>query len=175
VRHLIQEGAVFNQIFALKYDSLLNFMQQTYTSFVYASDEDFEGRKQDMQKLRETQPPSTGTSAGKPTLDFVCSLDWELKYNEIFVKYADSLVEAIYRNDAHVQNDATLQEFYESLSTLFDTVPGRYENFQSKAGIKRFLSDTINHMTVGHEFYGTTGVSGAADPRVILVSFSRCC
>jgi hypothetical protein len=173
VRHLVQEGAVFNQIFALKYDSLLNFLEKTYTSFVYASDEDFEGRQQDMQILREMQPPSI--IAGQPRLDFVCSLDWELKYHEIFVKYADSLVEAIYRNDAHVQNDATLQEFYGSLGTLFETIPDRYESFQSKAGIKRFLSDTINHLVVGHGFYGTTGMSGAADPRVIMVSFSRCC
>jgi hypothetical protein len=184
VRHLIQEGAVFNQIFALKYDSLLNFLQQTYTGFVYASDEDFEGRTHTMEKLRETEPPSTSagiptpvgetppppTSAGRPKLDFVCSLDWELKYHKIFTKYTDSLVDAIYEDDEHVENDDELQDFYVSLNTLFETIPDRYNAFKSKAGIKRFLSDTINHLVVGHEFYGTTGVSGATDPRVIMVS-----
>ncbi len=103
-------------------------------------------------------------------LDFVCSLDWELKYHDIFVKYADSLVDAIYEDDQHVENDVELQDFYKCLNTLFETVPDRYNAFRSKAGIKRFLSDTMNHLVVGHEFYGTTGVSGATDPRVIMVS-----
>jgi hypothetical protein len=184
VRHLVQEGAVFNQIFALKYDSLMNFLQQTYTGFVYASDEDFEGRTHTMEKLRETEPASTSEdestsvgetppspkSAGRPTLDFVCSLDWELKYHGIFTKYADSLVDAIYEDDEHVENDCELQDFYVCLNTLFETIPDRYNAFKSKAGISRFLSDTINHLVVGHEFYGTTGVSGATDPRVIMVS-----
>jgi hypothetical protein len=167
----------------------MNFLQQTYTGFVYASDEDFEARTHSMQKLRETQPPSASAgkptpvgeatsppkTAGRPMLDFVCSLDWELKYHDIFVKYADSLVDAIYEDDQHVENDVELQDFYKCLNTLFETVPDRYNAFRSKAGIKRFLSDTINHLVVGHEFYGTTGVSGAADPRVIMVSVRYNC
>jgi hypothetical protein len=94
---------------------------------------------------------------------------------DIFTKYADSLVDAIYEEDQHVENDVELQDFYVCLNTLFETVPDRYNAFRSKAGIKRFLSDTINHLVVGHEFYGTTGVSGATDPRVIMVSTCYSC
>lgn len=170
VRHLIQDGAVFNQIFALDYDSLLNFMQQTYNSFEYACDEDFEAREKTNEKLRERSPSAGSPDRSALSLDFNCSLDWELSYRDIFVRYADSMVDAIYYSDQHVKDDDALQEFFATILTLFNTVPDRYEAFQSKAGVSRFLSDTINHLVIGHQFYGTTGVSGATDPRIILVS-----
>jgi hypothetical protein len=173
VRHLIQEGAVFSQIFALKYDSLLNFFGQCYNDFVLNSDEDFEERVTTMKKLRERPPAATSTT--RPTLDFSCSLDWELSYHGIFVKYANSCVDAIYKTDKHVEEDVQLQEFYASLKLLFATIPERYTDFQTKAGVSRFLSDTINHLVVGHQFYGTTCVNGASDPRMILVSYYCLC
>lgn len=76
------------------------------------------------------------------------------------------MVDAIYATDWDVQNDGALQEFFRSIQSIFAHVPQRFHNFTTKKGLVRYISDTINHLCVRHEVYGTTGVSGALDPRL---------
>ena len=49
---------------------------------------------------------------------------------------------------------------------LVNGLPERYHNFQTKAGVARFASDTIHHTVIRHQVYGTTGVKAALDPRI---------
>ena len=171
VRHLIIEGAVFNQIWAMTYDSMLNYLQKTYNTFSYGFDEDYEGRKHILEDLLAKQP-DMGLGPNRPGLDFNCSLIWAEQYFDIFHEYTKSMVDSIYETEDRLKNDGHMAEFWESITRLFATIPDRYDKLQTKAGLSRFLADTICHLSVGHEFYGTTAVSGAADPRIVTVSRS---
>jgi hypothetical protein len=157
VCHLVQEGAVFSQIFALTYDSLLNYITDQYNNFKYASDENWEYRKKAMEPLLNRQSVNP---------DFTCALQWELEYKRIFDNYADAMVEAIYNGPGNDIDDGALQEFFRSIQKIFANIPARFHNLTNKQGLKRFISDTINHLCIRHEVYGTTGVSGALDPRL---------
>ena len=165
--HLVQKGAVFSQVFAMKYDSLCTYLSQKYNDFVYASDEDFEYRKAVMEPLRKLGPPTTVT-AHSP--HFLCSLDWELEYYEIFSEYAKSVVEATYGTgdaaDSLIQADEALQGFFQSLECTFNQLPARYEGFQTANGLTCFLADSSQHLVVRHQFYGTTAIAPAMDPRL---------
>lgn len=155
--HLVQEGAVFSQIFALTYDSLCD-------DFVYASDEDFEYRKEIQKPLRKVKHTSVSYEYGAP---FSTGLDWELEYFDIFSSYAANMTSAIYgKDDANVKEDAALQNFYKALECVFNELPVRYDGFQSIKGVTRFLADTLQHLVVRHQFYGTTAVGPALDPRI---------
>ena len=161
--HLVQRDAVFSQIFALKYDSLADYLSKKYNDFVYASDEDFEYRRAIMEPLRRS-------SEEKDEYDvppFSSGLEWELEYFSIFERYAQGMAESIYgTDDANVQNDTALQGFYKTLECVFNKMPERYDQFQTVRGVTRFMADSTHHLVVRHQFYGTTAVAAAMDPRI---------
>lgn len=152
--HLIQEGAVFSQVFATTHDSLINHLNDSYHSFEYGEDEQFELRKSIM------------TMKNGKTLPNAC-INWELEYVAIWKKYTDDLMDIIYPDDTAVQNDPYLQDVYRGLNeVILRGLPARYEQFQTKAGVSRWASDTIHHLVVRHQVYGTTGINAAMDPRI---------
>ena len=157
--HLVQEGAVFSQVFALKYDSLCNYLTREYTNFTYASDENFEYREKIMEPLKKV----TAERYGPPVSSAV---EWEKDYFDIFSIYADGMAKTIYFSDHEVREDAALQSFYKALACVLNKMPERYEKFQSVKGVARFMADTTQHLVVRHQFYGTTAVSAAMDPRL---------
>jgi hypothetical protein len=152
--HLVQEGAVFTQIFATTHDSLINHLNDEYHRFEYAADEDFEYR-QEIMKMDN----------GK-LLPGVC-ISWELEYAKIWQEYTDALIDTIYPDDKAVQNDKYLQDMSRGLKQVYlNGLPKRYADLQTKAGLSRWASDTIHHLTVRHQVYGTTGINSAMDPRI---------
>ncbi len=158
--HLVQEGAVFSQIFATTHDSLINHLNDCYYDFHYGHDENFEERAALM-----TMPIKPGEAQGK-ILPNAC-INWELEYAAIWHKYTTALIDIIYPNDEAVRNDRYLQDFHQALLTvLVNGLPERYHGFQTKEGVARFASDTIHHTVVRHQVYGTTGVKAALDPRI---------
>ncbi|HAB39939.1 MAG TPA: hypothetical protein DCE52_18395 [Rhodobacteraceae bacterium] len=157
--HLVQDNAVFSQVFATTHDSLIQHLNDTYSSFEYGADEDFESRVAIM-----TMPGKNGED-GK-ILPNAC-VKWELDYFAIWHKYTTSIIDITYSDDKSVQEDTYLQNFHSSLlDVLINGFPERYDNFQSKKGVARFAADTIHHIVVRHQVYGTCGVRAALDPRV---------
>ena len=57
VRHLIKKGAVFTQIFALKYSDLCDFITQTYNDFDYGDDQNLECREAINRPLTDHPEP----------------------------------------------------------------------------------------------------------------------
>lgn len=152
--HLVQKGAVFSQVFATTHDALITYLNDRYQSFEYGGDEDFDAR-------RELMTMSDGS-----ILPNAC-INWELQYATIWQSYADALIDIIYENDKAVQADTYLQDLHRGLGeVIINELPKRYDNFQSKAGVSRWASDTIHHLVVRHQVYGTTAVKAATDPRI---------
>ena len=61
-----------------------------------------------------------------------------------------------------------------NLSELFhQPLPKRYEQLKTKTGLARFVSDTIHHLVIRHEVYGTTGVRLSLDPRMNKVQVPK--
>ncbi len=52
-------------------------------------------------------------------------------------------------------------------------LPERYDGFQSRAGVARYCTDTIHHLVIRHQVYGTTGVRAAMDPRLSSTQVPR--
>lgn len=164
--HLVQDGAVFSQIFATTHDALVQHLNDCYSAFEYGEDEDFDARTEAMR-----MPARDGA---KGALLPHCSVSWELEYFEIFHAYAAALVEAIYPDDRAVVEDRHLQDFHRGLrEVLVRGLPARYDGFQTKKGIARFAAETIHHTTVRHQIYGTTGIRAALDPRVSKVEVPK--
>ena len=157
---------MFNQVFALKYDALVDYLSSVYGKFTYASDEDFGYRSLVNQDI-------CGTDASYITTFDVCSppvanaLQWEKEYYQIFETYAGSIVKAVYANeDKNVKEDLALQDYYNALTQLFHKMPARYDEFQTINGVTKFVADTINHLVIRHQLYGTTAVASVMDPRL---------
>jgi hypothetical protein len=174
VNHLVQVGGSFTQVFAMTQESLCDYLTTNYCLFHYAEDEQFEQRIRLNELLLTTRgppgvpAPGAGQSTQRPRRvpSFNCSLDWELDYAEIFQTYAFEMICAVYVDDEQVRSDEALRSFYQSLGEFIFKVPDRYHRFTTRAGVARFLSDTIFHLTVKHEFYGNTGFFAAVDPRI---------
>lgn len=165
--HLVQEGAVFNQIFATKYDSLIAHLNDCYTNFEYGSDEDFEKR------LNLLSFNSDTNNGRKEILPNAC-INWEIEYAVIWRRYAEKIVDAIYPNDEAVVSDEYLQCFYQNLlKVVLRGLPARYEYFTTKRGLIRFMADTIHHLVIRHQVYGTTAIRGAMDPRISKVQVPK--
>jgi hypothetical protein len=86
-------------------------------------------------EIEETQPSAGAVKPGRwgdatPLLrlradrrwTLFIRLDWELKYHDIFTKYADGLVDAIYEGGPMFENDVELQDT-RLLKHLVETVP----------------------------------------------------
>ncbi len=152
--HLVQDGAVFTQIFATTHDALINHLTDEYHNFEYADDEDFEYRAEIMKMNNNEILPKA-------------CINWELEYAHIWQWYADSLINIIYKNDAEVQNDKYLQDMLRGLKEVyFNGLPTRHDDLQTRKGVSRWASDTIHHLVVRHQVYGTSGINSAMDPRI---------
>ncbi len=161
--HLVQEGAVFSQVFATTHDALISHLNDSYSNFEYGFDEDFEGRAAAM----------TIPGSGNEILPNAC-IKWELQYFEIWLNYTTQLIDIIYADDQAVQNDQYLQDFHSGLlEVLLTGLPARYDGFQTKKGVARFAADTIHHAVVRHQVYGTTGIRAALDPRISTTQVPR--
>jgi hypothetical protein len=162
--HLVQEGAVFTQIFATTHRSLVQHLNDTYERFEYGKDEEFETRAELMRIPSES---------GEPKLLPKAAITWELELVKIWTRYADALVDIIYENDAAVLDDRYMHDFFQELSVvLAKPLPPRYAKLQTKAGVSRFITDTVHHLVVRHQVYGTTGVPGL-DPRIATTQVPR--
>jgi hypothetical protein len=163
--HLVQEGAVFTQIFATTHRALIQHLNDSYESFEYGKDEDFEARAELMRL------PSESLVEGK--LLPKSAIKWELDMVKIWTRYANALVDIIYEDDAAVVGDRYMQDLFQELSVvLTKPLPPRYAKLQTKAGVSRFISDTAHHLVVRHQVYGTTGVPGL-DPRIASTQVPR--
>ncbi len=152
--HLVQEGAVFSQIFATTHNGMINHLNHTYANFEYGTDENFEYRKKLMLDNDDEVLPNS-------------AINWELKYAEIWQKYTHDLIDVIYADDQAVVNDRFLQDFHDGLNlVMLKGLPERYKDFKTRAGVARFASDTIHHLVIRHQVYGTTGIRAALDPRI---------
>ena len=159
--HLVQERAVFTQIFSTTHDEMINHLNDTYANFNYGEDEDFEARAAAM-----TLPDGS-------ILPHAC-IKWELEYFEIWHKYTTDLIDIIYADDEAVQNDKYIQDFHHGLlQVMLKGLPDRYDAFQTKKGVARFAADTIHHAVVRHQVYGTTGLRAALDPRISTTQVPR--
>lgn len=156
--HLVQQRAVFAQIFATTHTALIRHLNDCYRDFHFGADEDFDAR---LALL------STVDGTGKRTPLPRAAIGWELRYVAIWNRYATAVVEALYPTDAEVVADTRVQGLHAELErVLLNGMPARYAAFQTKAGLARFLTDTIHHCVIRHEVYGTMGVRGALDPRI---------
>lgn len=152
--HLVQERAVFSQIFATTHSSMINYLNDTYHRFNYGDDENFELRA----KLL--------TMDNGEVLPGAC-VNWELEYAEIFQRYTGDIIDIVYKDDAAIQKDKYVQDVYRGLNeVMLNGLPERYDAFQTKAGVARWAADTIYHLVVRHQVYGTTGINAAMDPRI---------
>ena len=172
VCHLVNEMAVFGQIWSMTYDSLCKYLSDTYNWMQYASDEDFDYRKRCWWPLLQ-EGEGVGDGIKSITVargsKFTCSLHWELEYFAIFLKYSKSLVYSWYEDDAQVEADETLPGFWATLVHYFPGgLPDRYKELKTRDGIVRFLADTIHHICIRHQIYGTNAVTGACDTRFFM-------
>jgi len=152
--HLVQDGAVFNQIFATTHTGLVNHLNNTYADFEYGTDENFELRRKLMQDDNKDMLPNS-------------AIKWEWEYFKLWQKYTDAIIEVIYPKLEDLLADKYLQDFHDGLKVvLVKGLPKRYEDFKTKKGVSRFATDTIHHMVVRHQVYGTTGIPAALDPRI---------
>ena len=160
--HLLQIESVFPQVFALKYPDLIQCLGTNFKNFTYASDEDFTARGRVNEML-------TGTYAkySNDYLPFSNQVAWEMDYHQLFRRYAERIMTAVYgHDDRNVQADQVLQNYYSALENIFQSMPERYEQFQSLHGIVTFVADTIHHLVIRHHVYGTSGTVMAFDPRL---------
>jgi hypothetical protein len=159
--HLVQDGAVFTQIFATSHDGMIDHLNDAYNRFLYGEDEDFDARAAAM------------TMSDGKLLPRACTA-WELKYAEIWQRYTRSLIQGIYESDQAVAADRYLQDFHDQLGrVLLNDLPPRYDGFRTRTGVARYASDTIHHLAVRHQVYGTTGVRAAMDPRISKTQVPR--
>jgi len=160
--HLVQEGAVFTQIFATTHHSLINHLNECYSNFEYASDEDFDYRK-------EIMTITTKDCKGETKEEIIpnACIKWELEYRKIWTKYTDQLINTIYESDEAVEKDEAIADMYKGMNEVFlNGLPKRYGELKTKAELSRWASDTIHHLIIRHQVYGTTGINAAMDPRI---------
>ena len=158
-QNLVEDRGVFPQIFATTNGSLVSHLNDRFQEYQLGQDEDFERRcavlmngREELQ-LAELLPQN--------------SLVWEQRYAAIWFGYATRLVDAVYDSDDDVRNDPCVQQFYLNMESLFlQPLPTRYHRFHTKSGLTRFISDTLHHLIIRHEVYGTAGVRLALDPRI---------
>jgi hypothetical protein len=165
-QNLLEDRAVFPQIFATTNSALMLHLNDRFHGYHLARDEDFEHRERVLL---------TGTN-GARVEDVLprCSLVWEKEYAVIWAEYATALVGAAYANDAAVAADRYLRDFYEHMSAAFQQpLPARYDELRTRTGLARFISDTMHHLIIRHEVYGTTGVRLALDPRINKVQVPK--
>ena len=165
-QNLLEDKAVFPQIFATTNSALMRHLNDRFQEYELGHDEDFEGRLKTL----------LGEHSGSRLEDLLphSSLIWEMKYAAIWQVYATKLVDAVYDDDHSVEHDECVQTLYSNLASIFKVnLPDRYDQLKTKAGLSRFISDTMHHLIIRHEVYGTTGVRLALDPRINKVQVPK--
>lgn len=165
-QNLLEDKAVFPQIFATTNSALVRHLNDRFGEYLLGRDEDFEHR----ERVLLTGAPGARLEDVLPR----CSLVWEKEYAAIWHEYATHLVGAAYADDGAVLSDECVQNFYAHLSAVFPCeLPARYDQFRTKTGLARFISDTMHRLIVRHEIYGTSGVRLALDPRINKVQVPK--
>ena len=165
-QNLLEDGAVFPQIFATTNAALMQHLNDRFSEYELGRDEDFDYRESVLLSGRN----------GKSLTDVLprSSLVWEHKYAAIWREYAESIVNAAYVNDREVAEDECVQTLFGNLSEMFHRpLPKRYARLETKSGLARFIADTIHHLIIRHEVYGTSAVRLSLDPRINKVQVPK--
>lgn len=165
-QNLLEDRAVFPQIFATTNSALMRHLNDRFTEYQFARDEDFDYREQVLLEGR--------TNVALAELLPHCSLVWEKEYAAIWQEYATAIVDSIYENDTAVEIDDGVQILYANLDRMFQQpLPDRFHQFKTRKGLARFIADTMHHLIIRHEVYGTSGVRLALDPRINKVQVPK--
>lgn len=165
-QNLLEDGAVFPQIFATTNAALMQHLNDRFSEYKLGQDEDFELREKVLltgrkgEKLEDILPRS--------------SLLWELEYASIWQDYAKAIVDATYKNNREVADDECVHVLLGNLNAMFHRpLPERYADLKTRSGLARFIADTMHHLIIRHEVYGTSGVRLSLDPRINKVQVPR--
>jgi hypothetical protein len=165
-QNLLEDGAVFTQIFATTNAALMRHLNDRFSEYQLGRDEDFDYREKVLlsgrkgERLADVLPGS--------------SLIWEREYAEVWQEYADAIVNGAFESDEKVADDRCIQTLFANLSDLFlQPLPKRYAQLATKSGLARFIADTMHHLIIRHEIYGTSGVRLSLDPRINKVQVPK--
>ena len=165
-QQLLEDGAVFPQIFATTNAALMRHLNDRFSEYQLGRDEDFELREKVLLTGRQ----------GKKLEDVLprASLVWEKQYANVWQTYSTEIVDAAFSKDSDVANDECIQALFGNLSELFhQKLPKRYGKLKTKSGLARFIADTMHHLIISHEIYGTAGVRLSLDPRINKVQVPK--
>jgi len=155
--HLLENTAIFAQIFPWTVRGLYEFIQTVVRDFDYLSDADLETRKAVTNGVMPEQS----------------TLVWESKYKQIFLNYAEKVSDLCWKTDTDLAKDAQMQRFIRNLSSNIPKgLPARLRSggqvaFTSKAQVAEFMASAIFVVTVRHEVYGTLFGNWAYEPYIM--------
>jgi len=156
--HLLENTAIFSQIFPWTIRGLYEFLQHVVRNFEYMSDADLESRK----AVTDGVMPEQST------------LVWEEKYKTIYLKYAEKIADLCWKTDADITKDMQMQKFLRNLaSNIPKGLPARLKSsagtiaFTSKAQAAEFMASSIFVVTCRHEVYGTLFGNWAYEPYIM--------
>jgi hypothetical protein len=183
--HLLDKGAVFNQIFALSHQGISNFINHYFTKEIEFGREanllqrydNLTGEKIEMKKNAQTDEELLLSL--KDNLPVNSQLYWQIDYKVIFLKYAKKIVSICWpKGQKDLTADQKMINFYKELSNAFSkidknfTLPGRYQDLATIEGVTLFLTDCIFTTTVLHEVWGTK-VPSFATTSVLFPSYQQ--
>lgn len=170
-QNLLEDGAVFSQIFATTGASLMRHLNDRFSEYQLGVDEDFERRE---AVLLSGRPPGAPPDAPLEVVLPDCGLVWEKRYAAVWRRYATRLVHAAFADDPAVAADACVHTLASQLRAVFvRPLPDRYAGLATRDGLARLIADLIHHLVVRHEVYGTTAVRLALDPRISKVQVPK--
>ena len=154
--HLVEKGAVFSQIFALKHEDMCTFINDYFCSIEFGSEADLESRIEVLGIIpRYSQ------------------IEWQLEYKKIFKRYAEKVVDIMYPNEMDLQNDTLISNFYDELNSTLESrrggAPGlqRFSKFSEKKYLVNFITDCMHIAIVSHKVYGTKVPEYAVHPTLM--------
>jgi len=155
--HLLTKTGVFAQIFATTFYGLCDYLNDKYVNFEYAMD----CRYEDRCEVLDGKFPKNG------------QLSWEGDYQKVYRKYGEDIANACWATDEDVQKDKLIQNFYgEMQKRIIKGLPLRHD-FRTKAGVARFIADSVYVVTVRHEVYGTKATFPGMDPSIMSSQIPR--
>ncbi|MCY2977135.1 MAG: hypothetical protein NTU79_00490 [Planctomycetota bacterium] len=164
--NLLEDNAIFPQIFATTNASLARYLNDRFAEYQLGRDEDFDEREAILLTGRH------GTTLEETLPN--CSLIWENRYAALWNEYASSLINATYESDEALRNDEFVMQFASNLDAFFQQpLADKYEKLSTRLGLTRLISDTMHHLIIRHEVYGTSGVRLALDPRINQVQVPK--
>ena len=155
--HLLENSAIFTQIFPFTVYALYDFLHAVVRNFDYMSDADLEARKAVTDGIMPEQ----------------ATLNWEAKYKQIYCNYAQMVADVCWKTDADVAKDVQMQMFLRNLaSNIPKGLPSRFKSegtiaFTTKAQVVEFTASAIHIVTCRHEVYGTLFGNWAYEPYIM--------